>query len=110
MCIEKMIDGIMNNCYESSASNRYFAWLKEGKEYDSETLCVIDLETGERREITGNGTERLRPVAFMGEDGVSVVVSTDSGELTGEDVARITDIAMKETGYDAAGIRIMAAN
>ena len=49
-------------------------------------------------------------VAFMGEDGVSVVVSTDSGELTGEDVARITDIAMKETGYDAAGIRIMAAN
>ena len=49
-------------------------------------------------------------VAFMGEDGVSVVVSTGSGELTGEDVARITDIAMKETGYDAAGIRIMAAN
>ena len=49
-------------------------------------------------------------VAFMGEDGVSVVVSTASGELTGEDVARITDIAMKETGYDAAGIRIMAAN
>ena len=30
--------------------------------------------------------------------------------LTGEDVARITDIAMKETGYDASGIRIMAAN
>ena len=49
-------------------------------------------------------------VAFMGEDGVSVVVSTGSGELTGEDVARITDIAMKETGYDASGIRIMAAN
>lgn len=49
-------------------------------------------------------------VAFMGEDGVSVVVSTDSGELTSEDVARITDIAMKETGYDASGIRIMAAN
>ncbi|WP_455582444.1 SpoIIIAH-like family protein [Dysosmobacter sp.] len=49
-------------------------------------------------------------VAFMGEDSVSVVVSTKSGELTGEDVAKITDITMTETGYPASGIRIMAAN
>ena len=49
-------------------------------------------------------------VAFMGEDGISVVVSTDSGELTAEDVAKITDIAMTETGLGADGIRIMAAN
>ena len=81
---EKMIDGIMNNCYESSASNRYFAWLKEGKEYDSETLCVIDLETGERREITGNGTERLRPVAFMGEDFVYGAAQAGDIDITHE--------------------------
>lgn len=49
-------------------------------------------------------------VAFMGEDSISVVVSTASGELTGEDVAKIKDIAMSETGYSAAGIKIMAAN
>ena len=49
-------------------------------------------------------------VAFMGEDSISVVVSTASGELTGEDVAKITDIAMTETGYGAGGIKIMAAN
>lgn len=49
-------------------------------------------------------------VAFMGEDSISVVVSTGSGELTGEDVAKITDIAMSETGYSAGGIKIMAAN
>lgn len=49
-------------------------------------------------------------VAFMGEDSISVVVSTDSGELTQEDVAKITDIAMSETGYSASGIKIMAAN
>ena len=49
-------------------------------------------------------------VAFMGEDSISVVVSTASGELTGEDVAKITDIAMAETGYGAGGIKIMAAN
>ena len=49
-------------------------------------------------------------VAFMGDTSVSVVVSTESGELTGEDVARITDIAMTETGLAAGAIRIMAAN
>ena len=49
-------------------------------------------------------------VAFMGDDSISVVVSTATGELTGEDVAKITDIAMSETGYGAGGIKIMAAN
>ena len=49
-------------------------------------------------------------VAFMGEDSISVVVSSDTGELTAEDVAKITDITMTETGYPASSIRIMAAN
>ena len=49
-------------------------------------------------------------VAFMGENSISVVVSTGNGELTAEDVAKITDIAIAETGLDAGGIKIMAAN
>ena len=49
-------------------------------------------------------------VAFLGEDSISVVVDTGTGDLTAEDVAKITDIAMTETGYPASGIKIMAAN
>ena len=49
-------------------------------------------------------------VAFMGENSISVVVSTGTGELTAEDVAKITDIAIAETGLAASGIKIMAAN
>ena len=49
-------------------------------------------------------------VAFMGDESISVVVSTGTGELTAEDVANITDIAMAETGLDAGGIKIMAAD
>ena len=49
-------------------------------------------------------------VAFLGEDGVSVVVATDTGELPAEDVAKITDIAMSETGLPAGSVKIMAAN
>lgn len=50
-------------------------------------------------------------VAFMGEDSLSVVVAPpESGELTAQDVAKITDIAMTETGYTADQIKIMPAN
>ena len=49
-------------------------------------------------------------VAFMGEDSVSVVVATETGELTDADVAKIMDIAMAETDLPASGITIMAAN
>ena len=49
-------------------------------------------------------------VAFMGAESVSVVVATESGELTGEDVAKIMDITMTETGLPASSIRIMTAN
>ncbi len=49
-------------------------------------------------------------VAFMGDDSVSVVVSTESGQLSAEDVAKITDITMNETGFPASGIKIMPAN
>ena len=46
-------------------------------------------------------------VAFMGSDSVSVVVSNGEGELSREDVARIADIAMTETGFPAS---VMAAS
>lgn len=49
-------------------------------------------------------------VVFMGEDSVSVVVATETGELTDADVAKIMDIAMAETDLPASGITIMAAN
>lgn len=49
-------------------------------------------------------------VAFMGEDGISVVVSTDTGELTDADVAKVVDIAVSESGYPASAVKVMAAN
>ena len=57
--------------------------------------------------VTAKGYQEC--VAFMGEDSVSVVVSSETGELTGEDVAKIKEITISETGYAASGIKIMAA-
>lgn len=49
-------------------------------------------------------------VAFMSDDGISVVVSVPEGEITATDVAKIMDITKTESGYPAEKIRIMAAN
>ena len=78
----------------------------------SESIQVLAAYTLQEAQIENLVTAKgyTDCVAFMGEDGISVVVSTDSGELTAEDVAKITDIAMTETGLGADGIRIMAAN
>ena len=65
---DAMVTDVAENCYAGSDSGRYFAWLKEGKEYDSSTLCVLDAETGAVREIVCGSGERIRPVTFMDED------------------------------------------
>lgn len=65
---ESVITGINNGCYTSSASGRYFSWLKEGARYASQTLCSEDLETGEVWEITCGADECIRQVCYMGED------------------------------------------
>ena len=78
----------------------------------SESIQVLAAYTMKEAQIenlvTAKGYKEC--VAFMGDDGISVVVSTGTGELTAEDVAKITDIAMAETGLDAGGIKIMAAD
>ena len=48
-------------------------------------------------------------VAFMGENGISVVVSAAEDGLQTEDVAKITDIVLSETEYTADQIKIMEA-
>ena len=49
-------------------------------------------------------------VTFMGENSISVVVSAAEDGLQTEDVAKIMDIVLSETGYDADQIKIMEAN
>lgn len=50
-------------------------------------------------------------VAFMGEDTISVVVSTGTEDDLGtEDVARIMDIVLTETDYSADQVKIMEAD
>lgn len=48
-------------------------------------------------------------IAFIGDESVSVVVSTGGAELTDADVAKITEIVTDETGYTASQVKIIPA-
>lgn len=48
-------------------------------------------------------------VAFIGDNSVSVVVSTESGTLEGADVAKITDIVLGETDFSASAVKVVLA-
>ena len=49
-------------------------------------------------------------VTFMGENSISVVVSAAEDGLQTEDVAKIMDIVLSETDYEADQIKIMESN
>ncbi|MBQ3090240.1 MAG: SpoIIIAH-like family protein [Oscillospiraceae bacterium] len=57
--------------------------------------------------ITAKGYPQC--VAFIGDNSVSVVVSTESGSLEGADVAKITDIVMGETEVSANAVKVVLA-
>lgn len=78
----------------------------------SESIQVLAAHTLQEAQIENLVTAKgyADCVVFMGEDSVSVVVSTENGELTAEDVTKITDIALAETGFGAGAVKIMATN
>ena len=60
--------GVRNDCFAGSDGGRFFAWLEEGERFTSKTLHVIDMETGNIRDIQAGDGDYIRPVCFMGED------------------------------------------
>lgn len=48
-------------------------------------------------------------VAFVGDNSVSVVVSSPDGELKPADVARVTDIVCGETSFAASSVKVIEA-
>lgn len=112
---EAIIEDLKNDCYVSSKSGRYFSWLEEGKRYDSQTLCTIDLETGTTREITCADTERLRPIGYMGEDliyGKALVADIDISSEGNElfpmyHLTIVSEEGEEVKNYEQGGIYIM---
>ena len=78
----------------------------------SEGIQVLAAYTLQEAQIENLVTAKgyAQCVAFMGEDSLSVVVSKADGELNDTDIAKITDIAMTESGLEPSKIKIVAAD
>lgn len=114
---ERVVEGVNNGCFASSETNRYFSWLKEGERYNSRTLYTIDFESGSIREITCPEDERIRPLAFMGEDlvyGTAFVSDIDASDEGNEKFPMYELVIVNEEGetvktYQQPGIYVMSA-
>ena len=79
---ELVAEDIHQECFAGASSGRYFAWLKEGERYDSQTLYRMDFETGAVQEITCGAQERIRPLCFMDNDLVYGTARTTEIDLS----------------------------
>jgi hypothetical protein len=77
----------MQGCYASSASGSQFAWTNGSDPYDATSITVMDLETGSLREITCEGSKRLKLLGFISEDlayGVADTADIDTSHAGSE--------------------------
>lgn len=61
-------ENVREKCCAGSAKGRYFAWLEEGDPFESTVLCWTDLEDGVAQKVSCAAGEKIRPLAYMGED------------------------------------------
>ncbi|MDO5423496.1 MAG: hypothetical protein Q4F41_07200 [Eubacteriales bacterium] len=66
--VSTVAENVRADCFVTSESGRYFAWLQQNQPFNSTKITVIDFNTLETREISCADTERIRPLGFMGED------------------------------------------
>ena len=94
-----------DECFASSKSGRYFAWIDPAKVNASEEISLEDLKTGITYTIT-SGKNYLRPITFIGEDFVyGVARSADVAEdVFGELQFPLSAIEILNTSEDKQDI------
>lgn len=104
-------DALMEGSFAISTDKKRIAWQDGGKLYESGTVNLMDLETGEKREIHGGAGEYVRTLGFVGRDLVyGVARETDFWIINGrvEDLPMysiriVNDRMEEETSYEKSG-------
>lgn len=90
---EILKEGIENNCFLVSNSNKHVAWMEEMDPYASSNIVLMDLESGETTRITAEEGTKVRAFGFINEDLV-YGIARDGDILT--DASGTFCYAMKE--------------
>lgn len=67
---ELLVSGIKVDCYGSSRSGKYFAWMDGEDAYHADSIHILNLDTMERQEVSCGADERIRLLGFLEEDAV----------------------------------------
>ena len=89
-------EGIAEDCFAASGTNRHVAWMEEMDPLQTTHITFMDLETGKQQSITADEGTKIRAFGFINEDLVY-------------GVARDGDIVVDATGslrYAMHNIRI----
>lgn len=85
--VTEQFSNLSSGCYVGSSIGGKFAWLQENEKYDSSTLNLRDLETGNDTAFTCDSDERLQPIGFIDSDlvyGVAKVSDIDTEDKGSE--------------------------
>lgn len=106
-------DSLTDGTFVVSADKKRIAW-QEGTRYESSVLHLMDLETGENREIRAQDGEYVRTLGFVGRDLVYGTARADDVWLVNGrvralpmyNVRIINDQMEEETSYEKTGTYI----
>lgn len=68
MQVKEYITGLTEGSYAISDSHRYFAWVENEDIHAADQMHFVNLDTEERREISADAGECIRPLGFMEDD------------------------------------------
>lgn len=68
MEVKEYITGLSQGDYAISESHKYFAWTEKDSQGMGSEIHLMDLDTGERKEISTGGDSYLKALGFMQED------------------------------------------
>lgn len=89
--VDKMITGLGSGCYAVSENNKYFAWVETEKQYSSNTLHIMNLQTEEVKDISEDSGRYVKPMGFIDQDFIYGVADTSKVKT---DAAGYTTFAM----------------
>lgn len=104
-------DGLAEGSYAVSADKKRIAWQEGGQRYESTVLHLLDLETGEKKDIHAAAGELVRVLGFVGRDlvygmakeGDAWVINGRTADLPMYALEIINDQMQIDTRYEKEG-------
>ena len=113
--ISTLLDEIDPDCFKASTDNSRMAWMDQMSEDTSESITIMDLETGEESSIEASAGTYIRALGFINNDFIYGEAPSDEllGGTDGKTVFPISRLTIRDKEgqtvmtYEKTGVRII---